>query len=183
MTNTPIELWTAKDQFGVRIPQAVVDQMIAYCLASHPLETGGILVGKYISYGDCADVVTASCPPHDSKRGSTWFIRGTRNLQRWLDLLWKKREQHYLGEWHYHPSAGSQPSRQDKEQIRKIARNMKARCPEPLLIIIGGDTCDGFTLSCFVSPAGRSLLPMLPGVLKLKIISNISYRPKKEHSC
>lgn len=168
VTNTPLELWTAQDLFGVRISQAVVDRMISCCLASHPLETGGILVGRYISGGDCADVVTASGPPVDSKRGATWFIRGTRHLQRWLNHLWREREQHYLGEWHYHPSACSQPSGQDKDQIRKIAKNMKARCPEPLLIIIGGDTCDGFTLSCFVSPAGRSLLSMLPGTIKLK---------------
>lgn len=167
MTNTPLELWTAKDAFGLRIPQAVIDRMIACCLASHPLETGGILVGRHISGGECADVVAASGPPLDSKQAPTWFIRGTRHLQRWLNLLWKMREQHYLGEWHYHPSASPCPSGQDMEQIRKVAKNMKARCPEPLLIIIGGDVCDGFTLSCFVSPAGRPLLPMLPSVVKL----------------
>lgn len=167
MTNTPLELWTAKDLYGVRIPQAVIDRVIACCVASHPLETGGILVGRHICDGDCADVVAASGPPLDSKHAPTWFIRGTRHLQRWLNLLWKLHEQHYLGEWHYHPSACSHPSGQDMEQIRKIAKNMKARCPEPLLIIIGGDAFDGFTLSCVVNPAGRPPLPMLPSVVKL----------------
>ncbi len=144
--------------------------MIACCTTSHPLETGGILVGRYTPDRDCANIVAASGPPRDSQQGPTWFIRGTRHLQRWLSLRWKKHQEHYLGEWHYHPSSRSSPSGQDREQLRKIAKNKKTRCPEPLLVIIGGDACEGFSLSCFVSPAGRPLLPMFPESVRLSSI-------------
>jgi hypothetical protein len=49
------------------------------------------------------------------------------------------RKEHYLGEWHFHPFAAPSPSSIDYSQMAEIAVSRSWRCPEPVLLIIGGD--------------------------------------------
>jgi hypothetical protein len=66
-------------------------------------------------------------------------VRTVGKLQAWLDSLWRRKADYYVGEWHYHPGASASPSGVDVAQMRAIARDEKYACPEPLLIILGGD--------------------------------------------
>lgn len=53
--------------------------------------------------------------------------------------MWKKR-QYYLGEWHYHPNASPRPSKLDIETMLKLSKSEELHCPEPILLIVGGNS-------------------------------------------
>ena len=42
-----------------------------------------------------------------------------------------------MGEWHYHPGGSAQPSAADIRQMRDIAKDDEAHCPEPILLVMG----------------------------------------------
>ena len=58
-------------------------------------------------------------------------------MKKILDLAWDQG-QYYLGEWHYHPNVSSTPSKTDKKQMIILSQDSKLKCPEPILIIVGG---------------------------------------------
>ncbi len=125
--------------FGVSIGPKTLAKILNSCRDFAPAETGGILVGHYNDALDHAVVTDASGRPTDSKSGRTWLVRGTSGLQGWLDRLWSSgKRRYYLGEWHFHPGGPPAPSPTDVEQMGKIARSSSYRCPEPILLLVGG---------------------------------------------
>jgi integrative and conjugative element protein (TIGR02256 family) len=150
-----LELRSIDGRFQVRVPGRTVARILRSCRRSGRRETGGILVGRYSAELDCALVSTASGAPPDSRRGSTWFERGTRGLQAWLDRRWTLCGAHYLGEWHFHPFAAPVPSPTDRDQLRTIARTASYGCPEPVLLIVGGDPAGAWEVSGHVFPRDK----------------------------
>jgi integrative and conjugative element protein (TIGR02256 family) len=149
---------SADGRFGVHVPGATIRRLLYLCRSSGKRETGGILVGKYSAALDCARVSAASGPPSDSIHGPSWFQRGTRGLQRWLGRRWATRGDHYLGEWHFHPYSAPTPSHTDFQQLGHIARSADYSCPEPILIILGGDPAGKWSISAHVVPNTRSIV-------------------------
>jgi integrative and conjugative element protein (TIGR02256 family) len=141
-------------RFGLRLRTRDLRAILGHCKVAGSNETGGILAGRYSSNLDCAVVHHASAPPNDSRAGRTWFNRGIRGLQSWLDGLWRSRR-YYLGEWHYHPGAAPDPSRTDEEQMASIAGSVDYKCPEPILLIIGGDPNGAWAARAFVYVGSR----------------------------
>ena len=88
--------------------------------------------------------------PPDSRAGPTWFHRGTAGLQRLVGRAWRDRGEYYLGEWHHHPGAAPTPSLTDVTQMRAIATDPARACPEPILVIVGGDPADAWAISAGV---------------------------------
>ena len=143
-------------RFGVLIPEAELAKAVIQCVKAGLNETGGILVGRYTSAHDFAVVTSASDAPQDSRAGGTWFSRGVAGLQRWLNGLWKSKA-FYLGEWHFHPFALASPSGDDLSEMRSIATTESYHCPEPVLMIVGGDPKREWHLKVFVYLAGEGL--------------------------
>jgi integrative and conjugative element protein (TIGR02256 family) len=110
-----------------------------WCVRAEGVETGGILMGRYSAAHDCALVTEVLGPPGDSRSGPTWFVRGVAGLQAALNRAWGRRREYYLGEWHLHPSAAPTPSGVDYAQMAEVANTSSWRCPEPVLLIVGGD--------------------------------------------
>jgi len=137
-------------RFQLRLPARHVAQMLAFCRGSAGRETGGILVGHYAPTLDCAVVTGVSGPPADSRASRTRFVRGVRGLKQWLRSLWNGPRHYYLGEWHFHPGAAPVPSAADRDQMREIAASPTYHCPEPLLVILGGDPDGDWTISAHV---------------------------------
>jgi len=137
---------TAERLFEVRLGQNALDQMLDLCRRSGRLETGGVLVGRYSSDHRVAHVEMATGPGSDSRAGGTWLVRGVRGLQNVLDTMWSLKRGYYVGEWHFHPGAAPSPSGRDVAQMRHIAQSDQYQCPEPLLIIIGGDPDGSYSL-------------------------------------
>src|SRR3546814_7748917 len=51
------------------------------------------------------------------------------------------RSETYLGDWHTHPGATvANPSRTDRSTARRIANAAEARAPNPVTLILAGDT-------------------------------------------
>ncbi len=147
--------WSRDRKFGLSLQESLLLEGLKECLTSTPQETGGILVGYYTPAHDCAVVTALSGPPEDSIRGPRLFKRGTNGIQRWISRLWREQRHFYLGEWHYHPGGASVPSLDDKQQMRSLSKDNKLKCPEPILLIIGGDPKGEWTVNAYVFPVGQ----------------------------
>ena len=131
-------LFQDKNQsYSVKFDTKAYEQMLYYCAISNPYETGGILIGNYSSNQAIANILQITPPPKNSRHSKCTFYRGIDGLKRILDLAWDQG-QYYLGEWHYHPNASSAPSNIDKNQMIVLSQDQKLKCPEPILIIVGG---------------------------------------------
>ena len=97
----------------------------------------------------------------DSRSGRTWFVRGIRGLQKTIDRLWTRQHEYYLGEWHFHPGGAPDPSQTDIEQVQEIAYSEQYHCPEPVLLIIGGEPSGKWSARSFVFPRHRAYTELL----------------------
>lgn len=148
---------SADGRFNLLISECLRNEMHTFCAAAHPLETGGILVGRYNCRRDTAIITMVAGPPADSTSKRTRFYRGVHGLQSTLDDHWSKGE-YYLGEWHYHPDGSPHPSDTDQRQMRDIAGDSHAQCPEPILIIVGANR----TISVQVFPLNEAAVTLIP---------------------
>jgi integrative and conjugative element protein (TIGR02256 family) len=146
--------WSLDDRFGLVLPARQLTRILRWRGRASPDETGGTLIGHFTKARDCALVTEVTGPPLDSRRGRTWFERGTGELQALLDRRWRRRRQHYLGEWHIHPGA-SEPSSLDISQMKSIARSHVCARPEPLLVLVGEDSGGEWTVNAYVFPRGQ----------------------------
>ena len=157
-----LEFWSDDRSFGLKIPKDQVSVILDSCQSACPNETGGILIGVYTKDLDCAEVKMVSKAPPDSRSGRTWFHRGVQGLQQLINGLWRKERQYYLGEWHFHPFGNPEPSDTDITQVQEIAESHKYNCPEPLLLIIGGDPATTWGAKAFVFRRAKSFIELKP---------------------
>jgi integrative and conjugative element protein (TIGR02256 family) len=158
-----LEFWSEDHRFGLKVAKETMTHILKMCAASKANETGGILVGFYTPAHDCAVVAAASKAPSDSQSGRMRFVRGVRGLQRWIELLWRRRQHYYLDEWHFHPDGLPYPSHTDIEQMRRIAEAVHYRCPEPVLLIVGGNPTAKWEARAYVFPRGKSPVDLVRG--------------------
>lgn len=126
--------------------------ILAWSRAAGIRETGGLLAG-YIADTHMAVVTDVMGPPPDSRFGRIRFQRGTAAVQGWLEALWQaENRRYYLGEWHYHPLHSAEASSTDIDQMEQIARNPIYHCPEPHLLILGGNPQAHWALEAYIFP-------------------------------
>ena len=152
-----MEFWSSDRRFGLQLPPEELEKILHECKGSADHETGGILVGYYTEAHDSARVTVVTTAPTDSKKGRTWLLRGTRGLTSVLKELWLKKREYYLGEWHFHPYASPTPSSTDIAQMHEIAISSSYACPEPTMLIIGGDPSGLWNARAFVFPKGEMI--------------------------
>jgi integrative and conjugative element protein (TIGR02256 family) len=157
---TDASFQSADRQFGLRISAKEIDRMVSLCRKAKRAETGGVIVGQYNEQHDWAIVTEVTGPPEDSRSGSTWFLRGVRGLQQLIERLWQRDRSFYLGEWHYHPYSSPDPSSTDTSQMRKIADSASYACPEPILLILGGDPSKELQIRAFVFCCGSDYVEL-----------------------
>lgn len=126
-------------QFAVLIDSIQMDNLLKQCANAGEYETGGILIGYYSEKLNTAIVTRVVDAPDDSRRGRNWFHRGISGLQVLILGLWARQRHYYLGEWHYHPKGSPEASAVDVRQMEEIASSSSYQCPEPILLIIGGN--------------------------------------------
>jgi integrative and conjugative element protein (TIGR02256 family) len=149
------QYWSIDRTFGIVFQQIHLQQIINTCCDARYNETGGIIIGQYTDSLSCAIITRLLGPTTDSKSGRTWLIRGTKGLRKIIDKHWKEEREYYIGEWHFHPFASPNPSSQDLSQMREIASSSTYKCPEPILIIAGGNPAKELQLRVFVFPKGE----------------------------
>ena len=153
-------LWSSDRKFGLSLEESLLLEGLKECVDSASQETGGILVGYYTPAHDCAVVTALTRPPEDSVRGPRLFERGTKGIQRWISRLWRAQRHFYLGEWHFHPGGAPVPSPDDREQMQRLSKDKKLKCPEPILLIIGGPPKDAWTANAYVFPVDQEYVPL-----------------------
>jgi integrative and conjugative element protein (TIGR02256 family) len=144
-----LEYVSENNRFSISIPKRIINKAIHICSSSKK-ETGGILVGYYSSNQKWAHIKDVTNPPKDSQKGFSTFFRGVCGLKELLDFEWKNNGHYYIGEWHYHPKSSPQPSQTDIEQMIFFSKDYGLKCPEPILLIIGGDKYLGWSHSLSV---------------------------------
>ncbi len=140
---------SADGRFNFELPGPIVQEMLEQCARSYPMETGGILVGHYSDDSKFAHVTDLVPAPSDSKLNRLSFQRGIRGVQKLLNQMWPRRR-YYLGEWHFHPDGSASPSGTDANQMRSIACTESYHCPEPVLLILGGNPPEEFVSESYV---------------------------------
>ena len=129
---------TVNGSHQVELPLSVITCLFDTCKKSRKKETGGILIGCYSSDLSKAHVHIATTPPKGSIQTSNTFYRSNTGLQNVLNRSWTE-DKYYIGEWHYHPRAAATPSHVDIAQMIQLSNNTDLKCPEPILIIVGGN--------------------------------------------
>ena len=146
------------EQFSFELSDSQLPYLLSLIKRSRGKETGGILIGKYNQDHSVAIVKKLTGPPKDSTSGFAWFQRGLHGVQKLLGQHWAKQE-YYLGEWHYHPYSSPNPSHQDIHQMKTIALSKPYHCPEPIMLIIGGDI-KSYDIRVFLSKQGKELIEL-----------------------
>lgn len=154
---------TASGVFGVLIEGPAMREIDRMCAVAGNVETGGVLIGRYSADLTTAIVVEATPAPPDSRHGPTWFSRGSLGLCRMLRRRWRANMQtYYVGEWHFHPAARVEPSKEDVIQMYRICQDPNYCCVEPILLILGTSTGDQVRPArAFVFPRGEWYLELV----------------------
>jgi len=155
-----IEFWSQNNEYGIRLFEPEINSMLRLCEESQSIETGGVILGKYTTALDCAVVTEITPPPSDSRRGSSWFRRGTRGLEKKLAKLWKTDKEYYLGEWHFHPGGSATLSGTDQRGMQGISETPGYKCPEPILIIIGGSFPNAWEIRAYIFKPGSPFIEL-----------------------
>ncbi len=121
----------------INILKNVLDFMKRESAESGDIETGGLLIGHRKDNGEYV-IVRASKPGPNAIRTKTRFEKNEEYCQKeLLDAFNKLGEQGlYLGEWHYHPSGGNEPSGLDIKSLTEIAAQDNYRIDKPIMIIL-----------------------------------------------
>lgn len=159
-----IKLASHDGQFRLSVDAHYVERILEFCVAAGPDETGGVLIGRYNARHNTAFVTDVPPPPADSIRGRTWFERGTHGLQRMMERAWRLRREYYIGDWHFHPFAAPIPSQDDYDQMLRIASSPTWKCPEPILLIIGGTPRGMWRPYGLVTTRTGKQIPLRPAV-------------------
>jgi integrative and conjugative element protein (TIGR02256 family) len=160
MSTTALKFRTPDVRFGLSMDELTMGKILELCREAANVETGGILVGHYTKNHDWAIVTAISGPPKDSRRANASFFRGVKGLQKWLKHIWGSKRHFYLGEWHYHPFAKAVASSVDAEQLKEHSENKPLMCPEPVMLIVGGNPNGLWEAKAYVCPEGKGLFPM-----------------------
>jgi hypothetical protein len=83
-------------------------------------------------------------------------LRGVRGVQQVVDRYWRRGAAYYLGEWHFHPFAEPELSDLDRWSMRGIAASLLYNCPEPIVLLIGGDPAGDWNASAWAFRRGNS---------------------------
>lgn len=132
------------------LSEECIAQMLDMARRHYPNEVGTSLIGRYSADGFTAFVQGAAPLAPDSKGSRMAFSRGVRGLRDFFHKLGSTSGEHYVGEWHSHPEGAASPSYLDNRSQSAIAADPKVRCPEVVLVIVGGNPSTAPELGVFV---------------------------------
>lgn len=136
-------------QPSVSIGLSQVKELLSEALRTFPLETGGILMGFESGWQLVVTAVIGPGPGAVHRRRS--FIPDAEWQSARVAEVYAQsgRTEQYLGDWHTHPRGSTRASLTDYFAARTIARHAPARCPRPLMLILGVAGVDGFDLAAY----------------------------------
>lgn len=108
-------------------------------LSDDSVESGGILLGRWILESEDVIVDDATRPAVADRRGRFFFLRARKPAQRIVNKAWEESgaTRWYLGEWHSHPEDSPTPSSKDRSDWLRILREARFEQPALFFIIVG----------------------------------------------
>lgn len=129
----------------VSLSRRAADLILAESAMWHPLETGGVLIGRWSGHqvGIVEAIGPGPCAEHEAAR----FVRDGNYAQAQLELCHARSggTLDYLGEWHSH-TAPVGPGPRDRASMYWISDNPAYACTRPLLIICRLEQSAGWRL-------------------------------------
>jgi integrative and conjugative element protein (TIGR02256 family) len=121
------------------VPNFVMRMMAEHAETSAPLETGGVIIGYWVTVGVEAVITAATGPGPSACHFPERFEPDTTYHRAEIAREYEEsgRLHVYLGDWHTHPRNPPIPSKLDRNTLRFIARAPRARMPVPLMGIVG----------------------------------------------
>ena len=118
--------------------------MVSEAKATAPLETGGVLLGYWVTRHEVVITRCIGPGPNAVHRRSSY--RPDYDYQEAeIERVFRETEgaHVYLGDWHTHPGAKTAHlSWKDRATIRRIAESPDAQAPTPLMLVLCGDDVD-----------------------------------------
>ncbi len=111
--------------------------LVAEAAGRFPLETGGILLGRWEN-GGRAVLTDVIGPGSQAIHEPTSFDPDQVWQEAEVARVWRDRggQVAYLGDWHSHPGGSLRPSWLDVSTARRIAAAPAARAPRPILLVL-----------------------------------------------
>jgi integrative and conjugative element protein (TIGR02256 family) len=128
------------DGFNVVWDEGVLDKLRWLRGEKLPRETGGALLGCWDLSRRLLYVVDITGAPVDSIERATAFIRGSKDLPRWVAETSRITggSIEYVGEWHSHPNGyPTSPSDDDRQVFRWIEEHLSIDGLPPAMLIVG----------------------------------------------
>ena len=134
----------------VWIADTAAAAMTAEATTSHPLETGGMLLGWINEDRNEVVVATVLGPGPAGEHERTRFRPDADWQQRHLDRIYEATDGRvtFVGDWHVHPDGGFGMSRRDRKTMGHTAETPDARCPQPVMVLLAG-SADGYRLGAW----------------------------------
>ena len=134
------EFRLALEEFSVVWDEGVLDKMRWLRGEKLPRETGGALLGCWDLSRQLLYLVDVTGAPEDSVEKATAFIRGSKDLPRWIAETSRLtgRAIEYVGEWHSHPNGyQTSPSKDDRKVFHWIDEHLSIDGLPPAMLIVG----------------------------------------------
>ena len=123
----------------VWVPGDSLEYMRFEAARTHPLETGGVLIGYWVSRGRELVVTGAFGPGRNAMHAAHRFEPDSAYHQQVVSEAYESsgRLHVYVGDWHTHPTRSAALSPLDRRTLRSIARAPSARMPVPVMSVLG----------------------------------------------
>ena len=152
--------------YTVHVSSKSLDCMARMAVATLPSEVGTSLVGSYSDDGFVARVEELAPLPSDSRGSWSAFHRGVLGMTNYFTKLFadSSGKRYYVGEWHSHPDGSPHPSGTDDAALHAICRDARTKCPEVVLVLLGGSIRHLPSIGVYVysRTRGRVTLVRLP---------------------
>ena len=125
--------------WSVKVSSWLTQRLYSQRRAKLPNETGGVLIGTFDFAHHICYIVDAIDSPSDSQEYPGAYIRGSNGL---LEAVTKIEDLTignlcYVGEWHSHPTADTEPSRDDRTLLQAISDYAYLRGNPGIMVIVG----------------------------------------------
>lgn len=129
----------------VWLSQLSFDSMVEEAASKLPTESGGILLGYWVSPGEAVIAQAIGPGPNAVHTATSFYPDGEYHWAEIEKEFSKTGGRHtYLGDWHSHPAGGKNLSMLDYLTLGKIARTPESQNTSPLMLILhGGDSWEG----------------------------------------
>lgn len=140
---------------NIWISQCFINEIINEIEVYSPLETGGAFFGYIAENGDVVVTDLISAGPGAKRRKYSFEPDQEYQLTEIERLfILSNGKTTYLGDWHSHPTNSPVLSRKDEKTLLNIALSAEARCPHPIMVVVGSHP-EKWSFNCVMFKHGK----------------------------